>query len=207
MLHPADNRIGFVTLEPGLSADRSLGLRAGFRATEAASTPACRLLDRKLRVRIRSYVVQCAAATLAIFLVLLVLDGFKQTALIAALGASSFIAFTMPHVKSARPRYLVGGYLVGTAVGAAASLLALHALSLNLSASPEAIRIGFAAAATGLAIFTMVVTDTEHPPAAGLALGLVMNEWDLMTLAVVMLGILSIATIQRAFRSSMIDLL
>ena len=37
-----------------------------------------------------------------------------------------------------------------------------------------------AAAAVGLSIFVMVVIDTEHPPAAGTALGLVTEglKWD-----------------------------
>lgn len=33
------------------------------------------------------------------------------------------------------------------------------------------------ALAISLAVFTMVVTRSEHPPAAALALGLVLNDW------------------------------
>jgi CBS-domain-containing membrane protein len=42
----------------------------------------------------------------------------------------------------------------------------------------------------------MVVTRTEHPPAAALALGLVLNEWDVVTLAVVLTGVVALSLIK-----------
>ena len=40
----------------------------------------------------------------------------------------------------------------------------------------------------GLSIFLMVLTRTEHPPAAGTALGLVIGGWALSTVLFVLLG-------------------
>ena len=54
---------------------------------------------------------------------------------------------------------------------------------------------------------TMVVTRTEHPPAAALALGLVLNEWDLLTLAVVMAGIVALSLIKRLVLPMLLDLI
>ena len=60
---------------------------------------------------------------------------------------------------------------------------------------------------SSLAMFTMVVTRTEHPPAAALALGLVLNEWSLLTLAVVLAGIIALSVIKRLVLPMLLDLI
>jgi CBS-domain-containing membrane protein len=64
--------------------------------------------------------------------------------------------------------------------------------------------IVFAALATGLAMFLMVVTKTEHPPAA--ALGLVLNEWTPLTLVVVILGVTALSICKRLVLPLLMDL-
>ena len=56
-------------------------------------------------------------------------------------------------------------------------------------------------------MFVMVVTKTEHPPAAALALGLVLNEWDFMTLLVILAGIVSLSLLKRLVLPILMDLL
>ena len=64
------------------------------------------------------------------------------------------------------------------------------------------------ALAVGLAILAMVITDTKHPPAAGLALGLVLNEaCDGRVLAVVLIGIVSLSLAKEVLKPLLIDLL
>ena len=137
--------------------------------------------------------------------VLLALDTVTQTVLISALGASTFICFTMPHVRSSGPRYLVGGYIVGTTVGGLVSLIAAQVVLNNVPA--DTTQIIFGAIATGLAIFCMVITDTEHPPAAALALGYVLNEWSVLTIVVVLAGVTLISVTKEAVKKHLIDLL
>ena len=60
--------------------------------------------------------------------------------------------------------------------------------------------------ATGLAFFLMVLTDTEHPPAAALALGYVLNEWQLDTVVVVLGGVTALAVVTQLFRARLMDL-
>lgn len=175
-------------------------------ATAPVAAPAFRLLDPKFRQNASRYVGQCAAATLTMFMVLSVLDAFSQTVLVASLGASVFIAFSMPHVEAARPRYLLGGYLVGTLVGCSASLATGLLAEIGLFESATR-HIAAGAVATGLAIFVMVVTDTEHPPAAALALGFALNDWNLATIAVVWSGIVAISTLKELGKGCMINLL
>ncbi|MFO8133132.1 MAG: hypothetical protein R6U10_04275 [Thermoplasmatota archaeon] len=54
-----------------------------------------RLFDQKIRRYPYRYVAQCILATLTLSAVLLFLDVFTETAIIAALGASAFTVFTL----------------------------------------------------------------------------------------------------------------
>ena len=65
----------------------------------------------------------------------------------------------------------------------------------------------FGALAMSTAMFVMVVTRTEHPPASALALGLVLNEWSLLTLAVVLAGIIGLSLFKRMVLPMLMDLL
>jgi len=114
-----------------------------------------KLFDARFRRIPGHYVVQCLLAAAAMMVVLALMDTVGETAPIASLGASTFIAFTMPHVHVWEARYMVGGYVVGVAAG--------------------------------VAIFLMVLTNTEHPPAAGIALGLVIDRrWGLHTVGLIL---------------------
>ncbi len=163
-----------------------------------------RILDEKFRKNITRYISQCAIATISVFIVLMVLDVVTNAVIIAALGSSVFIVFAMPEAQVSRPRFLIGGYIVSIAVACLChhlSLLSLHHLSLWslmtwTSFIHESSHVLFGAMAVGLAIFVMVITDTEHPPAAGLTLGLIVSEWSYMTIVVVFVGIISLSVIK-----------
>jgi len=150
--------------------------------------------------------LQCGLAAVVVLTLLLVLDAVTQTVLIAALGSSTFIAFAVPRSLHSDPRHLIGGYLVGIFAGGLMGILnaAMHFPSPETA---HAVMIIFGALATGLAMFIMVITKTEHPPAAALALGLVLNEWDLLTLAVVVAGVVALSIIKRLVLPLLMDLL
>ena len=146
----------------------------------------------------RYYFVQSLFATLAVFVVFIFLS-LQHAVIIASLGSTVFIVFTMPNSIAANPRNIVGGHLVGLAAGSLFTLIP-HSTFL-----PSAVVYAFA---VGLSIFVMVVTDTEHPPAAGLALGLVLNEaCDVRVLAVVLIGIVALSAAKEALKPLLIDLL
>ena len=71
----------------------------------------------------------------------------------------------------------------------------------------HAVMVVCGATAISLAMFTMVVTRTEHPPAAALALGLVLNEWNLLTLLVVLLGVIGLSIIKQLVLPALLDLI
>jgi len=164
-------------------------------------------IDPKFRKNEGRYVVQCAVATLALVVVLAVLDSISDAAIVGALGASSFIAFTMPHKHVSEARYFVGGYSVGVISGVAcyyASVLVGLSSTAVLGASSSVV---FGAIAVGLAIFIMVVANLEHPPAAGVALGLVLNQCDALAIVVIIVGIIALSIVKTMMKPLLIDLL
>ncbi|HSM32382.1 MAG TPA: HPP family protein [Woeseiaceae bacterium] len=163
-------------------------------------------LDRHIRRdNFRRYALQCGLAGIVVLILLLVLDAVTQTVLIAALGASAFIAFAVPRSLHSGPRHMIGGYAIGIIAGC---LMATFEAAMNVQGPVAAhtVMVIFGAMAISLAMFLMVVARAEHPPAAALALGLVLNEWDLLTLAVVMAGIMALSLIKRLVLPMLLDL-
>ena len=165
-----------------------------------------RILDRKAKKYIVRYVFQCAIATAAILLILIFLDVLTHTAIIAALGATAFIVFTMPKAYSSGPRPLLGGYLIGIIIGVGFSLLSTLKFILPCFISPLTSYTVFGALAVGVAILLMTLTNTEHAPAAGIALGLVLNEWDYATILFIFGALLLMIALRRFLRPLLIDL-
>lgn len=52
----------------------------------------------------------------------------------------------------------------------------------------------------------MLVTDTEHPPAAGMSLSLVLNSWNYETLFFIIGAVLTFALIRRLLKPILVDL-
>ena len=166
-----------------------------------------KIFDEKFSCNKIRYIIQCLLATLSVFLVLLVLDVITDTAVVAALGASSFIAFTMPEARASQPRFLVGGYLIGIIVGTACCFLSSSSLLSLIPVIQQYNQVIFGALAVGLAIFLMVVTNSEHPPAAAVALGLAINSFNLWVVIVALVGIILISTIKTIIKPLLINLL
>ena len=166
-----------------------------------------RIFDTKFQAHKARYILQCLLTACAVCVVLLLLNTIAETTIVAALGASSFIVFTMPGVQASRPRFLIGGYLVGILVGCACHYLCTRLFCTQLCLDQSFARAVCGAVAVGLAMFLMVVTDTEHPPAAGLALGFVLNEWDYFTIIVVIVGIVSLSVLRLLLKPVLINLL
>lgn len=176
------------------------------RRRRLRTKPAWRVFDAKFRSHRLQYLKQTLMATVTMMVLLLLLDLVEQTVLIASLGASTFILFSMPHTRRSKPRYLIGGYAVGTLAGCTMSALAGWLQSFAF-ADPRVVDVCCAALALGAAFLIMVATDTEHPPAAALALGFVLNQWDLFALLVVLAGIVLITTIKELIKPRLLDLI
>ena len=165
------------------------------------------IIDPKFRKNKGMYVAQTALVVMVIFILLTVLDAVSNAAVIAALGASSFIAFTMPHAEVSRPRFMLGGYAVGLVAGTSCFYAWAWTEASSISFVQSIPIEVFAAIALGVAIFVMVVANFEHPPAAGVALGLVLNGSSGLTILVLTVGILSLVLAKVLAKPVLIDLL
>jgi len=167
-----------------------------------------RIIDPNFRRHVGRYVLQCLLATATVMVLLAVMDAVEHTVMVASLGASTFIVFTTPKAKEGSTRHLLGGYAVGIAVGTAFALVHTWLTFQKGSGAEQVAVVTFGGLAVGMAIFLMVVTNTEHPPAAGVALGLVIGQnWNVTTLLGILGVILGLALLKRMLRRFLIDLL
>jgi CBS-domain-containing membrane protein len=158
-------------------------------------------LDSKFKHHPVRYLAQSAIAGVVTMVSLSFLGLLTHIGLVAALGATTFMTFTMPHHKSTRPRYLLGGYFMGSVAGIITSYIFSTDGILPLN---SVFAIG--AIAVGLATLLMVTTNTEHPPAAGMALGIVLQPWDYRTVSYVLGCVCFLCLARTALRRVMIDL-
>lgn len=166
-----------------------------------------KLFDEKFLQKKSQYVLQTVMTILVMIVVLALLRSLANSAIIASLGATTFIAFGMPHAKSAKPRYLLGGYTVGIVVGTTLKLLAMTPFIKSIPAEYKIEDVFFAALAVGLSMFLMVITNFEHPPACGLALGILLNDFSFWVLFVVIVGVTMITTIKTILKPRLRNLL
>ena len=160
-----------------------------------------RLIRRRFRHHWKNYLLQCGLSTLALLMVLLVVDVVLQAAIVVAIASSAFIVFIMPHSKASIPRRVIGGHLVAIVVAAAlATLYQLPVLGELVHGSHLAGDL-IAVASVGLSILFMVLTRTEHAPAAGTALGLVVGGWAPSAVLFVLLGAVMLSTAHTLLRS------
>lgn len=149
-------------------------------------------LKSKLKKLWKYYILQTLLATVVIFILVLVL-GRHKLVVISAMGATTFIVFAMPKTVSAKTKNVIGGHLVGLISGAIFYLTPL----------PYFIEYPLA---VGIAILLMVALDVEHPPAAGTALAVVINEVSLNAFITIMLSAVILSQCRYYLRGYLRDL-
>ncbi len=123
---------------------------------------------RDKRIITSAHILQSLLACAYIFAAFWVVHVFESGLAIASLGASAFIAFSFPHAKSSRPKFLLGGY----AVGAVCGIICAALYGLIPEAFPLPGYIPACALAVLMSMLIMTVLNFEHPPAAALAVAL-----------------------------------
>ena len=156
-------------------------------------------LAPKLKSNLRRYVFQVMVAAAALLLILWLENPLTGAALIAAIGSTAFVLFMTPESRSAAPRHVVGGHLIGLVAGSVAGSFGADTGQAFLFALQ-------AASAVGVTMFFMAATDTEHAPAAGTALGMAVHgfSWGLATFVVS--AVVAMAVIHRLLRPWLRDL-
>jgi CBS-domain-containing membrane protein len=161
------------------------------------------LIDKKFKQNKKKYIIQCLLAAVSISAILVSLNTFFNAAVLAAFGATCFIVFAMPNQKTSNIRRLIGGYVVGICVGIGVRGLAWLII-------PEfdvtwAVSL-FGAIAVAISIFLMTITNTEHPPAAGVALGIALEGFEPLGILLLLIAVGLLAVVKLALRKWMIDL-
>ena len=155
----------------------------------------------EFRVHWKNYVLQCLLATAVIFIVILCLGIDDDAVITASIGATTFIVFAMPNSVIAKGRNVIGGQLVGLACGYLMTLVPAPGF-VNAVVAQSLVY----ALAVGLSIFIMVVTDTEHPPAAATALGIVIRGFSSHVVIAVIASSVILSLMRRLCKSQLKDL-
>ena len=165
------------------------------------------LLDKKFRTRAGKYALQSILATVTLVVIFNFMDLIAEAVIFAAIGATTFIVFAMPNYVTASPRRVIGGHVLGLLSGSICQLVLTQILDHPPIEYHSHIVAIIGAISVGLAIFFMVITQTEHPPAAGTALGLVIEEWSLSIVLFVMACAIFLSLIKYLLRRWLIDLI
>ena len=146
------------------------------------------------------FVFQSLLAALSVYLVLVILNP-DEAVIIASLGATAFVVFALPEKVTAQPRNVIGGHIVGLLCGFLGAWL-LQMLPVHYNPVENAVY----AFSVGLSIFIMVISDTEHPPAAGTALGVVTKGFSVHVIVGVLLFAVLFSIIRWLLRNRLRDL-
>lgn len=157
-----------------------------------------KIFDRKFKNNKLKYVIQSMFALLTVLFISILLDVLLHATLIASIGATVFIVFTMPHTIRSKSRYIVGGYTIGILIGSLGHLVYFVDFVFvdNL----------IIALAVGISIFCMSITNTEHPPAAAVAMAVVVEGIDLYTISIIYLCLIIVLLIKRLLNKWLINL-
>ena len=127
-----------------------------------------------------------------------------------ALSSSCYIVFGRPNCNPAKPINIIGGYLIGILCGEAVRLLLL---SLNIYGGDFFTAIHFhymgmlASISVGLCLYIMALLKLEHPPAAGMALVLVLDLHDYIVLFIIMGAAFVLAGIRKVLGDRLVSLI
>ena len=144
----------------------------------------------------KNYLYQSLLATIIIFIILLILD-IQNAVVVASIGSSAFLVFTMPHIITARPRRLIGGHIIGLLSGSLCALIPHTGTITSISVF---------ALAVGISMFLMVALDFEHPPASGTALGIAMTGFSVSVMLALITSVMVLALAHHFSRMFLKDL-
>jgi CBS-domain-containing membrane protein len=164
------------------------------------------VIDKSFVRAPKSYIIQSLLAVVVVAIILYFVEVLTHTAIVAAIGASTFIVFAMPRSITAQPRRLIGGHIIGMVCGSLCYYTFLTGRLGELTANWEFILWFTCALSVGLSIFLMTITNTEHPPAAATALGIVAHGWSYQIIIFVLACTIGLAIVRRLLRGYLKDL-
>ena len=134
------------------------------------------LLDPKFRHRYEQCFLRAFLAFVAMAIILLFVESPSSAAIAAGLGSSVVGIFINPNGATARLRAMVGGDTMALLLGSVFSFIlsagSIETFTVDHSQFPALIM----ALSVGLLFLVMAITDTDHPPAGGIAIGMASRE-------------------------------
>ena len=152
------------------------------------------------------FVVQAALATLAMLAILTFVDSLSTAAIAAGLASSVVGIFIAPSNPTARIRSVVGGHGVALLLGSVFSFILFFApIEAYLNQQEILLHLSLAVG-VGMAMLLMAITNSEHPPAAGTALGMASREFDLLIFFSIIGAVVMLAVMKLTLRPQLRDL-
>ena len=152
------------------------------------------------------FVFQAALATVVMLAILTFVQSLSSAAIAAGLASSVVGIFIAPSNQTARIRSVVGGHGVALALGSLFSaLLFFGPVQSFLLETELLLNLGYATA-VGAAMLLMAITNSEHPPAAGTALGMASREFDILIFLSIIGAVALLAVMKLAIRPYLRDL-
>lgn len=147
----------------------------------------------------KNYLYQSLLASIVIAVIFWILH-MQEAVIIASIGASAFIVFTLPNTPTAKSRRVIGGHMIGLLCGSLASIIIPQTVTTPVIVIEYALAVGFS-------IFLMVALDFEHPPAAGTALGVAISQFSPDVAITVLTSSILLSIARRVLKKYLRDLL
>ena len=165
------------------------------------------LLDPKFRRQYKRYIFQALLATVAMAVILLFVDSLSSAAIAAGLGSSVIGIFINPTGATARLRAVVGGHTMALLLGSVFSFILFAGSIETFIADHSLFHALMMALSVGLLMLVMAVTDTEHPPAAGIVIGMASRDWTPEVFGAILGALVLLGVIKLALKRHLSDLM
>jgi CBS-domain-containing membrane protein len=164
-----------------------------------------RLLDPAFSKYKWNYVFQPFLAAFSIFVIVIFSENvLKSNLIIASIGATAFIIFVVPHYRLGKTRLIMGGYIISIIIGLISYYI--FYLTSHFWLEHNVLKAVFSSFSVGIAIFLMVILDCEHPPAAGVALDILINKWNYPSFFYLLVSVSFMLFVKRLLKKWLINL-
>jgi hypothetical protein len=152
------------------------------------------------------FVLQATLAAAVMLAVLAFVHSLSSAAIAAGLASSVVGIFIGPSNRTARIRAVVGGHAVALVLGSIFSAMLFLAPVESFLSDRRILFDLSLATAVGVAMLLMAITNSEHPPAAGTALGMASREFDILIFFSIIGAVILLAVMKLAIRPHLRDL-
>ena len=160
-----------------------------------------------IKGRVRPYITQATLASFALLAILLIEQGVSDGIIVVTIASSTATVFVVPLSIAASPKRVIGGHVVSVLVGLAL-WIGLHLVTGGHASTASNLQIDiFGAAAVGLSVLVMATTNTEHPPAARTAFGIIVVGLSFTFIAFILSAAVILSIVRYLLRDRLQNLL